>query len=280
MANPWIAALVALFVWWFSTGAILMVVRRADRRGGAAHLQATLAGLPVAALAVWGFHATLEAGGTLAVYGAFLSAIALWGWFELAFLAGVITGPNLHPCPPGLPGWERFLRAWGTVAYSEIALTLTAALLVALAWDAANPFGMLTFLVLYFARISAKLNVYLGVPNINTEFLPRPVAHLASHFRIAPMNGFFPVAVTLLAFAVACWGERLLALPPGSAGRAGFALLAALTVLALVEHWLMVLPVQDSNLWQWFLPETMERGTHAPRAANGTHEERGRAYDL
>ena len=31
MSSPWVAALVALFVWWFSTGAILLVVRHADR---------------------------------------------------------------------------------------------------------------------------------------------------------------------------------------------------------------------------------------------------------
>jgi hypothetical protein len=31
LADPWIAALAALFLWWFSTGAILLVVRLADR---------------------------------------------------------------------------------------------------------------------------------------------------------------------------------------------------------------------------------------------------------
>ncbi|MDZ7599695.1 MAG: DUF3623 family protein [Desulfobacterales bacterium] len=52
--------------------------------------------------------------------------------------------------------------------------------------DAANPFGLWTFAVLFFARVSAKLNLFFGVPRINTEFLPRPLAHLPSHFRIAP----------------------------------------------------------------------------------------------
>ena len=33
MTGPWIAALMALFVWWFSTGAILCLVRCADGRG-------------------------------------------------------------------------------------------------------------------------------------------------------------------------------------------------------------------------------------------------------
>ena len=44
MTNPWIAALLALFLWWFSTGAILWRVRHADRPGGTAHLLSVLLG--------------------------------------------------------------------------------------------------------------------------------------------------------------------------------------------------------------------------------------------
>ena len=127
------------------------------------------------------------------VYGAFLSALAIWGWFELAFLCGIITGPNVRPCPPDIPRWERFVRAWGTIAHSEMALIATAVVMVALCWEAPNAFGLWTFLVLFFARISAKLNVYLGVPNINVEFLPAPVRHLASHFRIGADERLLPL---------------------------------------------------------------------------------------
>ena len=35
------------------------------------------------------------------------------------------------------------------------------------------------------ARILAKLNLFFGVPRINIQFLPRPLAHLASHFRVS-----------------------------------------------------------------------------------------------
>ena len=90
--------------------------------------------------------------------------------------------------------------------------------MVALCWEAPNAFGLWTFLVLFFARISAKLNVYLGVPNINVEFLPEPVRHLASHFRIGPMNAFFPFAVMVLSLAVGCWLERALGRAPPVAG--------------------------------------------------------------
>ena len=262
MDSPWIAALFALFVWWFSTGAILVVVKRADLVGASAHLRAVLAGLPLLGLGWYGLVGTMNTVSVASVYGAFLSALAVWGWFELAFLCGIVTGPNVRPCPPDIPRWERFVRAWGTIAHSEMALIATAVVMAALCWEAPNPFGLWTFLVLFFARISAKLNVYLGVPNINVEFLPAPVRHLASHFRIAPMNAFFPVAVTALTFAAACWLERAVASPPGSGAHIGFALLAALTGLALLEHWLMVVPLQDAKLWRWLMPRPEDHAAH------------------
>lgn len=251
---PWVAALVALVVWWFSTGLILMGVKRADHGSHRSHRMLTLGALPVLALGCWGFWATLDTVDVWSIYGAFGSAILIWGWFELAFLCGVIAGPNTYHCPPDIPPWERFLRAWGTVAYSEIALIASMIAIVWIGHGAENTFGIWTFAVLFFARISAKLNVYLGVPNINVDFLPVPVQHLASHFRIAPMNALFPVSVTVLTFAAACWLERWTAQEMGAPEALGFALLTALTALALLEHWMMVLPMADAKLWQWLLP--------------------------
>jgi putative photosynthetic complex assembly protein 2 len=250
--NPWLAALIALFLWWFSTGIILMRVRRADNSGPDAHLWSVLLGLPLLLAGVWGFHQTLDDSSPWGVHIAFLSALAIWGWIELAFLSGVITGPNSRPCPPGRPEWERFLRAFGTIAWHELLLAVTTILMVAMALDHANHFGATTFAVLFLARISAKLNLFWGVANINTDFLPTTLAHLPSHFRRRPMNGFFPVSVTLLCFAAACWMERLLAATtPGA--EAGFALLTVLTLLALLEHWFMVLPLPDQKLWRWMI---------------------------
>ncbi|MEM8537955.1 MAG: DUF3623 family protein, partial [Pseudomonadota bacterium] len=42
---------------------------------------------------------------------------------------------------------------------------------------------------------------------------------------------------------------------------AGFALLAAITALALLEHWLMVLPLPDAKLWRWMLPAPKQSPT-------------------
>lgn len=253
MSSPWIAALTALFLWWFSTGAILLAVRHADRIGARARMTTVLAGLPFLVLGLWGYAASVDATTPAGAYLAFLSVLAIWGWIELSFLTGTITGPNLYPCPDHVPEWERFIRAWGTVAYHEILLTAALILLWLSSDDATNGFGLWTFTLLYAARISAKLNLYFGVPRINTEFIPQALSHLSSHFRIQRLNWLFPVSITALSFATACWAERLYS-ATNLHEITGFALLTAITGLALLEHWLMVLPLPDAKLWRWMLP--------------------------
>ncbi|WP_249200316.1 putative photosynthetic complex assembly protein PuhE [Thetidibacter halocola] len=253
MNDPWIAALVALFLWWFSTGAILVAVRIADRRGLRAGHMATVAALPMLGLGVWGIAATADHATPGAVYHAFLSALAIWGWIEMAFLTGTITGPNRMVLRRGVAEWERFIRAWGTIAYHEILLTGATIALGLFLWDAANPFGFLTFALLFAARVSAKLNLFLGVPKINTEFLPAALAHLPSHFRHARLNWLFPISITGLTLAVGCW-LALVATSEHLSGTIGFSLLSAMTALALLEHWFMVLPLPDEKLWRWMLP--------------------------
>jgi putative photosynthetic complex assembly protein 2 len=133
-----------------------------------------------------------------------------------------------------------------------LAFTLIA--MVLLSVGEANQFGMWTFATLFAARISAKLNLYLGVRKINVEFIPDHLAHLPSHFRIARMNWLFPISITALSVAAAFWlGHVFAAEVPALA--VGYALLGALTALALLEHWFMVLPLPDERLWRWMLPD-------------------------
>lgn len=253
ISSAWFAALAALFVWWFSTGAILVVVRHAEHRGRIAHLRATITALPLLGGGVWLFELTRHVETVTTAYLAFLSAIAIWGWVELAFLTGVVTGPNSTHCREDAKGWERFIRAYGTIAYHETLLVMILFAMLVTSHQAPNTVGLWTFVVLFFARISAKLNLFLGVPKINVEFLPSPLAHLPSHFRISKLNWLFPFSVSALTFAVACWMERLFAVDTPH-DKVGFALLSAITALALLEHWLMVLPLPDEKLWRWMLP--------------------------
>lgn len=239
------AVLLALFVWWFSTGAILYAI---SHGAGRTAVWATAPiGLAAAALLVSSAHGTTVED----AYLGFGAAIVLWGWFELSFLTGVITGPNTKPCPANLGPGRHFLMAWGTIAHHEMALLGTMIYIGSMTMDAPDHTGLWTFLILFLARISAKLNVYLGVPNLSHEMLPGPVQHLKTYFAHRRMNWLFPISISLLTFATGCWIERAIAAPAGSGTETGFILLATLSVLALVEHWLMVLPIRDAALWQW-----------------------------
>lgn len=255
MTNPWVVSGLALFLWWFSTGAILWRVRSADLGGRDAHLWSVLLGLPLLLGGFLGLHASADATTVQGAYMAFLSALAVWGWIELAFLSGIITGPNRAPCPAHLPLPQRFIRAVGTILWHEILLIAALAVVAQVTQGGGNTVGLWTFAILFFARISAKLNLFFGVPRIHTEFLPRPLAHLASHFRRASLNWVFPVSVTALTFAAYCWIDRALGAVTETA-LVGHVLLAALTLLALLEHWFMVLPLPDQKLWRWMLPQS------------------------
>lgn len=254
--TPWIAALAALFLWWFATGILLWRVHAADKGGPDQHIWSVLLSLPVFAAGAFGVHATLMDASPQGVWFAFLSALALWAWIELAFLSGIVTGPNTQPCPPGLDASGRFWAAFRTVAWHEFLLAGVLAVLLLGSLGADNAFALWTFLVLFAARISAKLNLFLGVPRINTDFLPKPLAHLSSYFRTGPVTGFFPLSVTLLALAVGCFLERLWRAHQVADQGAiiGFTLLSILTALALLEHWFMVWRVRDDKLWRWMIP--------------------------
>ncbi|MEO9649732.1 MAG: putative photosynthetic complex assembly protein PuhE [Roseobacter sp.] len=251
--SPWIAALLAIFSWWFFTGIILLVVRRADRSGGAAHRAATVLGVPFLALGVAGL---IISGAGLSVanaYIAFFSVLLVWGWIELAFLSGIITGPERRPCPEGLQGWARFVRAWHTVSYHELLLLCGLLSVTVTTASAANSIGFWTYLILFMARISAKLNLFFGVPRINTEFVPKPLGHLKSYFRQGNITLAFVLGVTFLSFATAFFAEHLYSAETAPT-QVGFALLLALSTLATFEHWLMVIPLPDAKLWRWMLP--------------------------
>lgn len=260
MTNPWIAALSAIFLWWFSTGIIMWRVKRADMEGRDAHLWSVMLGLPLLLGGVAGIVETLDDTTGTGSWIGFVSALAIWGWVELAFLSGIIAGPNTRPCPPFAPQWERFFRAIGTIFWHEILLLALLGMIAHVTQGHPNIFALWTFGVLFFARISAKLNLFFGVPRIHTEFLPRPLAHLPSHFRLAPMNWVFPLSVSALTFASACWLERVWSATTDGA-LIGFTLLSALTLLALLEHWFMVIPLPDQKLWRWMIPADRQNPT-------------------
>jgi putative photosynthetic complex assembly protein 2 len=100
-------------------------------------------------------------------------------------------------------------------------------------------------------RTSAKLNLFFGVRNLSEEFLPVHLAYLESFFRRRRINAFFFFAV---AGASACLGLLVLGAKDAmsTAPQAvGYALVATMLALAILEHLLLVLPLDTTALWRW-----------------------------
>jgi putative photosynthetic complex assembly protein 2 len=244
------AVLYTVLFWWVSTGAILWL----DRLPRKTHRWSLAGASAVAAVAVFGLIANDSTLTPSSAVLSFTCAIAVWGWHELSFLTGLITGPRTTRCPSDAKGWRRFRLAASTLIYHEIALVLTAGLLFAVSWNAPNQIGAWTFLILLVSRLSAKLNIFLGVPNFNDVFFPDHLRYLGTYLRKGPISALFPIS--LIAGCALGAAEAWRALLPGASAfeAVGLSLLFALTALAVIEHAFMVLPVADTALWRWAMP--------------------------
>ncbi len=261
-------ALFAISIWWMSTGAILYVVNRA---------QSTYAGSLWAAtgvLVLGGLGIYTSAGETslTGVYAGFLSALLVWAWHEMSFLMGVVTGPCTQPASYHTKGRAPLSEAIATVIYHEFAIAITAAIIVAMTWGSENQTGMWTFLILWILRLSAKINVYLGVPNLTEDFLPAHLKYLKSYFCRRPMNLFFPLSVTATTIATVLTIAAAIDPAASLADAAASTLLATLLALALVEHWFLVIPFDAARLWFWAEQDAGSSSTLeiAPNAQHAT----------
>ena len=236
--------LFGLFVWWFSTGAVLYIVRLENAT--LVNAAATI----VLAAAAMGLMVGKQLSTVAGAYLAFACAILVWSWAEITFLSGLLTGPKARPCPPGCTGFRRAGHAINAILYHELALLALAALVVTLTWDGSNQTATATFVILWTMRLSAKLNLFLGVPILNDEFLPRPLEHLKTFFVRRATNVLFPVTVTSATVA-ASWLVMQASSVGGAFAAAQYMLLATLLGLAIIEHWFMVVPLPIGALWQW-----------------------------
>ncbi len=186
-------------------------------------------------------------------YVAFTCGLTLWGWLEMSYFMGLITGPWQAPCPPQLRGWPRFALALRTSLYHEVLVVLVGCALLAYTRNSPNQLAAWTFAVLWLMRWSSKLNVFLGVPNLNEEFLPDTLDYLKSFMIKKPMNLLFPLSITLATVLSVELLAAALVAPAQSFEATAYGLLAALMLLGLLEHWFLVLPLEDAALWRWAL---------------------------
>jgi putative photosynthetic complex assembly protein 2 len=244
-----LACLGTVLGWWLGTGIILWLnhLPRQTYRWSLALATALLL------LVLWSLPALSQDTSGRGLALAFVAALVIWGWLELSYLTGFVTGPRAAPCPATASAWQRFQLGVQTSLYHELSMLALVALSFALTRDAPNQVTAWSCVILWLLRWSAKLNLFLGVSNFNEHWLPERLSYLGSYMRRRPMNGLVPLS--LLAGGVA-WALLLgtaLAAPQGFE-RHSLLLLTSLLGLGVLEHAFLMLPVRDSSLWQWALP--------------------------
>jgi putative photosynthetic complex assembly protein 2 len=238
-----------LFIWWFSTGAILFLNGLPSRTfkwtmlGTSVVLVAALAGLGL----------TRDDTSVSGAYLAFTSGVMVWAWQEVAFLLGYVTGPRRTPCPPESSGWQRAGYAFMAVMHHELALVGLGLAVVALTWGGENPTGLWTFMILWVMRQSAKLNVFLGVRNLNEGFLPIHLKYLQTYFTRRAMNRLFPVSVIVSSVVAAMIWQAATVTGITAFDATALTFAATMLTLAVLEHWFMVLPLPFEVMWNWGL---------------------------
>ncbi len=241
-----ISVVYVLFVWWFSTGTVLLLVGLSSRHGRALKTAAAI----LFAASLVGVATSSQDTSPAGAYCVFTCAILLWGAVEISLLAGWITGPRAEPCPPACSMLERGWFSLQAIAYHELALIVTVGLVFAVTAGSPNQLGWWTFMALLLLRQSAKINLFLGVRTLNDELLPAQVGFLKSYFERKPMNALFPISVTLTTAAMA-----LMVMAAVNAETEfdvlAFSLLATLIALGALEHWFMMLPIPVVDLWRW-----------------------------
>lgn len=234
-----------LLVWWLSTG---LVLRAVDQVGGRQRVTMAVTSL-VLVLGIAGIVLTRDLATPFGAYLGFVCAVMVWAWQEVAFLLGLVTGPNREPCPP-VAGWRRAWFAFTAIAHHEAALLLLGLAVILPSLDAPNQVAAQTFLVLWVMRLSAKLNIFLGVKNFYEPFLPPSLHYLLSYFSRRSFNMLFPFSVglsTLMAALVWFWAVQA----STAYQEVAMGLIGSLLVFAIIEHWLLVIPMQPEMLWRW-----------------------------
>lgn len=253
----------ALLMWFIGTAAVVWLDSRPQHTFATSFRLSGLVAL-AATGAVWFTVGEQDAHGAYVGFGA---AILIWGWHEMGFLMGFVAGSRRDPLPEGVTGWPRFRMAAATVMHHEIALALTALALFAITWGQSNQSAPLTFLLLFLLRLSAKFNLFLGVPNLSDEVFPAHLAYLKSYFRKRRMNALYPFSL-IGTGAIAAWAWIAAESAPfGGEAAVTATLLFGLAALGIIEHLFLVLPLRDAKLWTWASSEAASSITTATTAA-------------
>ena len=254
--------IVTIVIWFMATG----LVAWADNRDAKTFPKSLMIGGIGGIAGLLVILAVSQSVSVLAVYAAFVGALMVWGWHEIGFLTGAAAGPRREPASPGISGARRFAEATATVIHHEVVLAITALVLISLSWNMPNQIGATVFVLLFGLRLSAKINMFVGVPNSTAEMLPPHLDYLKTYFGRNRMTWLLAASMFAI-IAIAAWfGSLALAAELGSAEMVGASLLTTLCLLGALEHLFLALPFRDGMLWGWAFRKRVD-GAKAPVAA-------------
>ena len=194
--------------------------------------------LIVCAIAMWQLR---DQTSTFAIAVSFAAGLLAWGWTEMALYMGYITGPRKQRCADTCSGLGHFGHAVSANLWHEIAVIVFAVLI----YFSGNETAFWAYTMLWLMHLSARLNVFLGVRNVSAEFVPDHMDVLKGFLRRRNMNPLFPFSCVALVVLT----TYLVLLPQTFS----VTMAATLTVIGLLEHVLLMLPLPTEKLWTWSL---------------------------
>ena len=128
-------ALHALFIWWFGTGLVIYL----DGLPRWTFRWTMLGSTVLLALSLLGLAAGADDTSVGGAYQAFTCGLLAWGWLEVSFYLGYVTGVRKQACPEGCRGWRHFGHAVLACLWHELAILAVAAAVIGVTWGRAEP---------------------------------------------------------------------------------------------------------------------------------------------
>lgn len=241
-------ALFTIFLWWFTTGLVMIVYGRSRR-----FIRLFFAGMTLAAAgALWSVWLTRSSTTTAAVYTALLCGVVLWGWQVASYYLDFVTGRQHAQARLPQTVGQRFWAALDTSVYHELAIIAVFVVLLIGVWDSGNRWALYIYTALWLMHSSAKLNVFFGVRNFRIDFLPPHLHHLKALVGKSDSNWLLLFTVTVAPSVALVLYYR--GITPGATAdvTVGSVVLATMILLGVLEHVLLVLPVPQV-IWGWGL---------------------------
>lgn len=240
-------ALFVLFLWWFSTGAVIYLNNLPRRTYRWSILGASV----VLVLSLCGLFVTSRSDSVASAYLSFTFGLLAWAWTQLTFYTGVITGPRKTACPAGCGGARHFWHAVETSQYHELAAAGLGAAVCLATVTGSNHVGAWTYTIIWLMHLSAKLNAVLGVRNLNEHFFPDHLRYLGGFLKQRPMNLLFPVSITVSTAITALLAQKALSGEASPFDTLALTFYVVILSLGILEHWFLVLPIPAEALWNW-----------------------------